>query len=89
MGKLRTNGTDDFPVESRSGGINYILIHPDAEYQHFKSTKGQMENLLSTLEQIHEEDRWTLLGVWKGSYRSDTFDLDINQFREKMNDADL
>lgn len=26
MGKLRTDSTEKFPVESRSGGISYILI---------------------------------------------------------------
>lgn len=28
MGKLRTDSTERFPVESRSGGISYILVHP-------------------------------------------------------------
>ena len=28
MGNLRTDSTEDFPVESRSGGISYILVHP-------------------------------------------------------------
>lgn len=109
MGNLRTNDTDDFPVESRSGGINYMLVYPDHRersktvraddgfekeistvgYQHFKSTKGEKQDLLSELNQIEDSSCWDLLGVWNGRHRSDTFELDINRFRERMKEADL
>lgn len=109
MGKLRTGETDEFPVESRGGGINYILVYPEQReesrltrvngdiqrrertigFQHFKSTKGQKEKLLSALEDIDDPSEWDLLGVWKGRHRSDTFELDIEGYRERMESADL
>lgn len=109
MGKLRTGDTDDFPVESRSGGINYVLVYPEPRvekrytrvdgtlqqkertvgFQHFKSTKSEKQKLLSELKQIGDPEDWDLLGVWKGRHRSDTFELDIDRFRERMEGAEL
>jgi len=92
MGKLRTNSTEDFPVESRSGGISYILIRPSAGgdgYSHYKATKTEKTKLLKQLTSINDYDDVTLLGIWTGRHRTDTHVLKLPKFVERMEDSDL
>lgn len=118
MGKLRTDSTEDFPVESRSGGISYILVHPaetkeepvredgsivwedkenfemkkreyEQRYTHFKATKTEKTELLEKLKEYDDYDDVTLLGVWTGRNRTDTHELELPRFVERMEDADL
>jgi hypothetical protein len=111
MGKLRRNDWDDFPINSRSDQINYILIYDEpfqstrreydrekgesrtieeeVSFKHFKSTKGAKESLLSELESVDDYNAVTLLGVWPGKYSADTFVLDLPEFIDAMNEAEL
>lgn len=63
MGKLRTDSTDDFPVESRSGGISYILIHPVITKERpLRDEEGSIvwedeDNFVSKKENY--EERWS------------------------------
>lgn len=115
MGKLRTDSTEDFPVESRGGGVGYLLVHPEPitknryivtnpegtshhergerreveqNWEHFKSTKGEKEKLLSKLQESNP-DEVTLLGYWAGRHRTDLHELRLPRFQERMENADL
>lgn len=88
MGQLRTDSTEDFPVESRSGGISYILISPD-DWNHYKATKTEKTRLLNRLQQFDDYDDVDLLGVWTGRHRTDTHQLELPRFVKRMEDAEL
>lgn len=60
MGKLRRGSTDDFPVESRSGGVGYLLVYEDPREE-------QRRKLVEFDKETGERDygEWTEISHWK------------------------
>lgn len=88
MGKLRTDSTDDFPVRSRDSDLNYILVTEDGS-EHYKATKTAKSNLLSRLTELEGSDGVELLGVWPSKWRTGIHQLEIPQFIERLENAEL
>lgn len=81
MGKLRTGDTDEFPVESRSDHLNYILVYKEPKMEEQKEVQGT-EIVVVGEEPVHWEhfkstksDKKKLLGELEDVEDYDQVDL--------------
>lgn len=84
---FRDNETKDFPVGSTDKSVWYgIIIHDVTSPRHsFTSSKSGKRELLDKIKQLQSDgQKFLVIGIWQGQWRTDIFTLDPKELAVVM-----
>ena len=85
---FRYNETKEFPTDRTDREIWYGMIRDiNGKYEttEFTSSKSSKEQLIVWIEQLKDsKERYLLIGIWKGNYKTDLFILDPDALLKKL-----